>query len=70
MFFIVYFHIMCMSILLACMCVPYVCGGQMSLLDFSELELQVVVNCHVCAGTRTESSERIVRTLLTAEPSE
>ena len=32
-------------------CVPGVCGGQKKALDFLELELQMVVSCHVAEGT-------------------
>ena len=35
-------------------CVPVACRGQKRALDPSELELQVVVSCHVGAGNGTQ----------------
>ena len=36
-----------------CMCVPGACGSQKMVSDPLELELQIVVSCHVSAGSWT-----------------
>lgn len=48
---------MCISILTACMntqCMPRACRGQKKAVDLVELELWMVVSCHVGAEIRTQ----------------
>lgn len=47
-FYYVYGDCACMSVLCSHVCIP--CGGHRRALDTLELELQMVVSCHVCAG--------------------
>lgn len=62
--FIYLFYVVCLFCLH--ICVPHACsvqGGQKRSLDPLELELQMIVTCHVCAGSQTESPERAASVL-------
>ena len=45
----------CLYACLCTLCVPDACGGQKKVSDLLDLELQMIVSCHVGAGSRSSA---------------
>ena len=45
----------CLYVCLCTLCVPDACGGQKKVSDLLDLELQMIVSCHVGAESRSSA---------------